>query len=380
MLRNLTALVVLAAAAVAVQADEIERGPKPQSVADQFVPRPAGHHVADWVTGLEAPWSLVYLPDGRALVSERPGRIRLIERGHLAQESIAEIDVALGGEGGLMGLAVDPDFPGRPYIYAMYTQEAGGGRVNRVGRFRLEGARATLERVIVDGIPGARNHNGGRIAFGPDGMLYIGTGENFRRELAQMPDNLGGKILRVTRDGMPAPGNPRPESPVYTLGHRNVQGLAWNSATGALFAAEHGPSGEDGLRAHDEINVIRPGANYGWPIVVGAPHREGFVDPLIAWTDRTTPPSGMSFWHGALYVATLRSETLVRVRLARDGGSWRVQSIERLFHDGDRARYGRLRDAVVGPDGALYVLTNNRDGRGSARPGDDRILRITAAN
>jgi quinoprotein glucose dehydrogenase len=146
-----------------------------------------------------------------------------------------------------------------------------------------------------------------------------------------------------------------------------------------LFASEHGPSSEDALRAHDEINVIKSGANYGWPLVVGAPHRSGLTDPLISWNERTTPPSGMTFWRGALHVATLRSEALVRVRLSRSAEAWRVESIERLFHDGDRSRYGRLRDAVVGPDGALYVMTNNRDGRGSAQTGDDRILRISAS-
>lgn len=379
LMRASLALALASAVPARLPAQEIARGPQPQTIPDRFVPVPEDLRVVDWVTGLEAPWSLVFLPDGRALVSERPGRIRLIEKGRLAPESVADIDVATGGEGGLMGLALDPGFPSQPFLYAMYTQQAGGGAVNRIGRFRLEGARARLERVIVDGIPAGRNHDGGRIAFGPDGMLYIGTGETFRRELAQRPDSLGGKILRVTRDGAPAPGNPRPDSPIYTIGHRNVQGLAWNPESGELFAAEHGPSGEDGLRAHDEINVIRAGGNYGWAVVVGAPHRTPFVDPVIAWNERTTPPSGMSFWRGALYVATLRSETLVRARFARENDAWRATSIERLFHDGDRGRYGRLRDAVVGPDGALYVLTNNRDGRGSAHPGDDRILRIAAA-
>jgi quinoprotein glucose dehydrogenase len=378
-MRAALAAALLLAAAPA-QAQDIARGPAPQAGGDTFVAAPGDLVVSDWITGLEAPWSLVFLPDGRALVSERPGRIRLIEDGRLAPEPVVLVEVARGGEAGLMGLALDPEFPREPYLYVMSTQESGGGRVNRVARFRLEGRRAAFERVVVDGIPGATNHNGGRIAFGPDGLLYIGTGETFRRELAQMPDNLGGKILRVTRDGAPAPGNPRADSPIYTLGHRNVQGLAWHPETRELFAAEHGPSGEDGLRAYDEINVIRAGANYGWPLVVGAPHRPGLVDPLIAWADRTTPPSGMSFWRGALYVATLRSQALVRVRLAHDGGGWRAAVIERLFHDGDRSRYGRLRDAVVGPDGALYVLTNNRDGRGTPREGDDRILRISASN
>jgi quinoprotein glucose dehydrogenase len=304
----------------------------------------------------------------------------LIENGRLAPAPVATIAVVRDGEGGLMGLALHPRFPAEPYLYAMYTQDEGAQRVNRVARLRFDGTRATPDRIVIDNIPGGRNHDGGRIAFGHDGMLYVGTGEIFRRELAQMPDNLGGKILRVTPDGAPAPDNPRANSPIYTLGHRNVQGFAWHPETRELFASEHGPSSESLLRAHDEINLIKKGANYGWPLVVGAPRRNGLADPLISWNQRTTPPSGMTFWRGALYVATLRSEALARIAVSRVGEGWRVDSIERLFHDGNDGRYGRLRDAVAGPDGALYVLTNNRDGRGSPRPGDDRILRITAAN
>ncbi len=224
----------------------------------------------------------------------------------------------------------------------------------------------------------ARFHDGGRIAFGPDGMLYIGTGDSTQREIAQDKSSLGGKILRITPDGQPAPGNPFPDAPlVYSLGHRNVEGLAWDKQSGALFESEHGPSGEDGLHAHDEINVIVKGANYGWPVVVGAPGRDGLADPLIAWNARTTPPSGIAFWHDRLYVTTLGSEALVRVALSHGDDGWRVMEIGRLFTDGTKARYGRLRAAVAGPDGALYVLTSNRDGRGEPRKGDDRILRIT---
>ena len=357
---------------------EIERGPAPQRVADRFVAAPPGIAVTDWVTGLEAPWSLVFLPDGRALVSERPGRIRLIADGRLAPEPVATLAVAQGGEAGLMGLALDPRYPSAPFLYAMLTADESGRRVNRVVRLRLAGERATLDRVIVDAIPGARNHDGGRIAFGPDGMLYIGTGDAGDRALAQEPRSLAGKILRVTADGAPAPGNPMPDSPVYSLGHRNVQGLAFHPETGDLFASEHGPSFEGLLRAHDEINLVRAGANYGWPTVVGAPGKPGLTDPLIAWTERTTPPGGMAFWRGDLFIATLRSEALVRVSFAREGGAWRAAAIERWFHDGEDGRYGRLRDAVAGPDGALYVLTSNRDGRGRARASDDRILRFVA--
>lgn len=368
-------------------------GPRPQAVDDVFRPMPDEVRVETWVAGLEAPWSLVFLPDGRALVSERPGRIRLIEDGVLAETPYAGfdaagggmggvfgamIDLAIGGEGGLMGLAVHPDFPDAPYIYAMYTFRERGVVGNRVVRLRDEGDHAVFDRVVLDDLPGARLHNGGRIAFGPDGMLYVALGEQFQAERAVDLDHAGGKILRVTPMGRIPPDNPFRGSPVWSFGHRNPQGLAWDPETGALFASEHGPSGEFGLRAFDEINVIVPGSHHGWPDAVGAPGIESLVDPLIAWPRRATPPAGMAFHRGDLYVATLASETLLRIALERDGDTFGAAVIERWFKDeGGRGSYGRLRDVVNGPDGALYVLTSNRDGRGEPGPQDDRVLRVS---
>ncbi len=378
-------LAVAATLVIAVQISaagvfaETTRGPRPQTVDDRYRLQPDGVSVTTWVEGLEAPWSLAFLPGGRALVSERNGRIRMIRDGKLLASPVADVKSALGGEGGLMGLAVHPNFATQPFIYAMQTYRGTSGRANRVIRLRMTGDKAVFDRVILDRIPGGRNHNGGRIAFGPDGYLYIGTGERFEREIAQDPKSLGGKILRVTADGAVPPDNPLKGSPVYSLGHRNVQGLAWRPATRELFSSEHGPSGEVGFGAYDEINIIRPGGNYGWPRVVGAPGLRSYVDPIVAWPNVTTPPSGITFWRGDLYVATLRSRALIRIRLDRGGGKWRATAIERWFVDGrGKALYGRMRDAVAGPDGALYVLTNNRDGRGNPRRGDDRILRITA--
>lgn len=355
------------------------RGPRPQPFADERVAAPAGIVVESWVEGLEAPWSLVFLPDGRAMVSERPGRIRLVREGRLAAEPVITLDVRQGGEGGLMGLALDPGFPGRPYLYAMHTHAAGGEVGNRVVRLAVAGDRARFDRVILEGVPGARFHNGGRIAFGPDGMLYVGTGEIFDAPRAQVAVDLGGKILRVTPDGTVPGDNPDPRSPVWSLGHRNVQGLAFHPESGDLFASEHGPSGEFGLRAYDEVNVIRRGGNYGWPLAVGAPGDRRWIDPILAWPDEATPPAGAAFWQGDLFVATLRSQALLRIALTRDGaGGWRATTVQRWFADGSAQPFGRLRDVVAGPDGALYVLTGNRDGRGRPRPGDDRILRLTA--
>jgi quinoprotein glucose dehydrogenase len=350
-------------------------GERPQSVEDAELPGGAGVRVEVWAEGLEIPWSLLFLPGGRALVSERPGRIRLIRDGKVLP--YAHLDVAHTGEGGLMGLALHPEFPDKPYIYAMHTYWKDGALYNRVIRLRDEGDKGAFDRAILEGIPGGRFHNGGRIAFGPDGMLYITAGETFRGELAQDIRSLGGKVLRVTPSGGIPPDNPFEGSPVYSLGHRNPQGLAWRGET--MFSSEHGPSGEAGQFANDEINIIRKGANYGWPEAIGAPGLKPYADPIVVWK-KTTPPSGMAFYEGGLlgrlrgdlFVATLRSECLVRIRLDERN---RVTAIEKWFS----GRYGRLRDVAVGPEGAIYFLTNNRDGRGSPREGDDRIYRMVPA-
>jgi quinoprotein glucose dehydrogenase len=353
-------------------------GARPQPADDGFLSDPPGVQVSTFAENLDSPWSLVFLPDGRVLVAERPGRIRLVENGLVRPEPVALIESVQGGEAGLMGLALHPRFPTVPYLYAMHTyRDPSGSVTNRVIRLVLQGDHARFDRVIVGGIPGGRVHDGGRIAFGPDGNLYIGTGEIFQAQLAQNMQSLGGKLLRVTPDGGIPADNPFPGSPVYTFGHRNIQGLAWEPRTEQLFVAEHGPSGELGVRAWDEVNVITPGRNYGWPRVVGAVRDPAYVDPIVAWPDSSVPPSGMAFWNGDLYVATLRSQALVRIHVEKDGEAWRVSTVDRWFawnrNDG---RFGRLRDVVVGPDRALYVLTSNHDGRGRPRDGDDRILRL----
>ncbi|KAF0144780.1 MAG: glucose/sorbosone dehydrogenase [Nitrospirae bacterium] len=362
-------------------------GKSPQGVEDTFLPGGDNVKVEAWIEGLDIPWSLVFLPDGRALVSERAGRIRLIINGKLQAKpyaiTYAITDVAHVGEGGLMGLALHPEFPKKPFLYVMYTYSKGNSLFNRVSRFKDSGDKAVFDKVIIDGIPGGSNHDGGRIAFGPDRLLYITTGETFKAELAQRLNSLGGKILRVTAEGEIPPDNPFRGSPVYSYGHRNPQGIAWNQ-DGVLFSSEHGPSGEYLLFANDEINIIKKGGNYGWPEAVGAPEKKLYIDPLIAWK-KTTPPSGITFYKGDklghlkgdLFVATLKSESLIRVRLKRENGNHKVIRIERWFADGYKnGRYGRIRDVVEGPNGFLYFLTNNRDGRGSPGTGDDKIYRI----
>jgi quinoprotein glucose dehydrogenase len=362
-------------------------GKNPQQGEEIFFPEGNGVKTEVWVKNLHIPWSLIFLPDGRALVSERGGSIRLIRNGTLQERPYALIDVSHTGEGGLMGLALDPDFPQKQYIYAMHTYRKMTGLNNRVIRLKDKGSKGIYDTVILENIPGGRLHNGGRISFGPDGMLYITTGEVFRSELAQNLTSLGGKILRITPDGNIPEDNPFKNSPIFSYGHRNPQGIAWHPGTGDLFISEHGPSGEFGHFAHDQINVVIRGGNYGWPEVIGASSPELYTDPLIVWK-KTTPPSGMSFSSGNLlkhltgdlFVATLRSQSLIRISLMKEKIGYKVRKIERWFAKNyNNGVYGRLRDVVEGPDGALYFLTNNRDGRGSPRPGDDKIYRILPA-
>jgi quinoprotein glucose dehydrogenase len=353
-------------------------GKIPQQVQDRFIEKPEDFQVETWVDNLQVPWSLIFLPDGRALVSERPGNVRLIRDGRLVERPWMKVDVTATGEGGLMGLALHPDFPKQPYVYAMHTYREDGRLYNRVIRLRDEGETGQLDRAIIDKIPGDRVHNGGRIAFGPDGMLYVCTGDARRPEISQERDNLGGKILRLTPDGQVPEDNPFRGSPVYSLGHRNPQGLVWHRRSGTLFISDHGPSGEFGLRGHDLIKTIRAGGNYGWPRSLGVTGSESYLPPLVMW-EQATPPAGMTFLDTDLYVATLRSESLVRIHLSLKE-DFRVTAIDRLFTKGNKGVYGRLRDVVAGPDGNLYVLTSNRDGRGSEQKGDDRILKLQQRN
>lgn len=365
----LLAAAILALGIAPASADPVQ-GRQPQSVKETFKPEVTGYKVEVWTRRLDVPWSLVFLPDGNALVSERPGRIRLIAKdGSLAEAPYATLPAHARGEGGLMGLALHPDFARQPFVYAMLTTSDGGKVVNRVVRLK-HGAQPTVDKTILDNIPAAMYHNGGRIAFGPDGMLYVTTGENFKADMAQDMNSLGGKILRVTPDGAVPPDNPFPSSPVWSLGHRNPQGLAWHPATKELFASEHGPSGEFGLRKDDEINVIVKGGNYGWPRAIGAVGEKGLIDPILLWRETGAPPSGMTFFDGSLFVATQRSNALIRVDVEKAGEAWQVKAIERWFSDKpDNGSWGSFRDAVAGPDGALYALTNFNNG-------DDKILKI----
>ncbi len=308
-------------------------------------------------TGLEVPWAIAFLPDGTALATlrDRGEVVRLT--GGQAGRSLGRVPgVTPGGEGGLLGLAVSPTFARDHHLF-VYLTAAGDNRVLRV---TLDGDRLTDSRAILTGIPKAGRHNGGRLAFGPDGYLYVTTGDAGETAHAQDRGSLGGKILRVTQEGRPAPGNPFGDSPVWTYGHRNVQGIAW-APDGRMYASEFGQD------TWDELNLIQPGRNYGWPTVEGRAGRVGLVDPLVQWPTSEASPSGVAVAGGAVYLAALRGESLWRVPLQGNG----VGRPERLLH----GRYGRLRDVVLGPDHRLWLLTSNTF-RGDPRPGDDHVLAL----
>lgn len=328
---------------------------------------------------LEVPWAIDFAPDGRIFITERPGRIRIFNNGQVFPEPWMTLDVAAVGEGGLLGLALDPDFSHNRFIYAAYTYRGADDQLwNKLVRLR-EGAgeKGVFDMVLVDNLRGNRNHNGGRVKFGPDGKLYWTMGESWIRELAQDMTSLNGKILRLNPDGSVPDDNPFPGSLIYTWGNRNSQGLAWQPGTGRLYATEHGPSGEWKGVAQDEVNLIMPGANYGWPVIAGDEHQAGMDSPIIqSGMNETWAPSGAAFvtrgpWAGSFVFAGLRGQTLYRLILD-PGNPEKVVRLERHL----AGEYGRLRDIVEGPDGALYVTTSNRDGRGKPSQSDDRILRV----
>ena len=390
----LTVFVVLGAATTAQNPRIVPTarpivGDLPASPPESYLVEPPGIVVATWQSGLEAVWSMQFAPDGRLFLTEKPGRVRVVSAaGELDPTPWAVIPVVEpGGEGGLMGLALHPAFPKEPYVYVMYTGYKNGARVNRVTRFREVNGRGTGEQPIVDDLAAALNHNGGRLIFGSDRMLYVSAGDAYHPMLAQDRTSRAGAILRVTPEGRVPTDNPWPDQPAWAHGLRNPNGLAFHPQTGTLYAGDHGPTSEWGpprIMDRDELNLIRKGANYGWPLVVGAARQAGLEDPLLSWMP-STPPGALVFYdaalmpalRGNLFYSSLAGEALLRIRFD-DAATGKIASVERWFNTGPRGRssYGRLRALAVGPDGAMYVGTSNRDGRGQARSGDDRILRI----
>jgi glucose/arabinose dehydrogenase len=297
---------------------------------------------------LDIPWSAVFLPDGTAIISERnTALLKAVPAGSREAITLGEVpEVAAAGEGGLLGLALSPAFVADRYLYMYFTARED----NRIARVRVQesGGALSLEEpeTIFTGIPKANTHNGGRIRFGPDGFLYVGTGDSQRRDQPQDPQALGGKILRLTADGGPAPGNPFGNA-VYSLGHRNVQGLAWDGA-GRLWASEFGPD------VNDELNLVVPGGNYGWPEVTGAPGRPEFQDAKVVWPSTAeSSPSGLEIVGSTAYLGALRGQRLWTVPLEGTEAGTPVAHFTRQF--------GRIRDVVRSPEGGFWLLTNNEN-------------------
>ncbi|WP_298462156.1 sorbosone dehydrogenase family protein [uncultured Cellulomonas sp.] len=390
----LTVAVLLALAACTEPAPSSTSGPvvppRPSSTgspdpgagttdAREVVPEVEVTGMSDVVTGLDAPWGVALLPDGDALVTLRDSAqvVRVSDGTATPVGGAGARELVEGtrsrGEGGLLGIALAPDPAGPPTVHLYRTTPRG----NEVVSARLVDGELSGLDVVLDGIPASGNHNGGRIAFGPDGMLYIATGDAGLPSRAQDPDDLGGKILRVTPDGDPAPGNPDPDSPVWSLGHRNVQGLGWGP-DGTMFASEFGQN------TWDELNVIEAGGNYGWPLVEGTDEGAAgaapgvdrdaadLVAPVATWPTADASPSGLAVTAEAVYLAGLRGARLWRVPLGGPGDPPVVGPPQALLE----GELGRLRAVLPDEQGRLWVVTNNTDGRGDPRAGDDRIVRV----
>ena len=332
------------------------------------------------VGNLEIPWALAFASDGRIFVTERPGRVQIVENGKLRPEPAGTIaEVVHIGEGGLMGLALDPQFAENHLLYMCYTaRNQHGTLINRVVRYREDSGKIVEPKTIFDDIPGARFHDGCRVRFGPDQKLYVTTGDAVDRDLAPQMHSMAGKILRLNPDGTTPSDNPFPNSPIFSLGHRNPQGLDWHPMTGVAFSTEHGPSGFDGAPGGDEMNLIEAGKNYGWPMIHHQETRTGMESPLLEFTPANGPASGafyqgdrLSEFKNNFFFGAVRGRYLYRVAL-KPPEYRSVESHEALLVN----VFGRIREVADGPDGALYFTTSNRDGRAQPQPDDDRLLRI----
>jgi aldose sugar dehydrogenase len=332
------------------------------------------------IGNLEVPWSIVWAPDGRMIFTERPGRLRVFENGRLRAEPMLTLnDVESRGEAGLMSIALHPQFSSNHLLYLSYAYTSNDLYV-RVVQYRETPSSLTDRKVIIENIPAARAHAGCRLRFGPDGKLYITTGDSTNRELAQQLNSLAGKILRLNDDGTVPRDNPfvgradaRPE--IWAYGSRNAQGIDFQPGSNLLFETEHGPSGFDGPGGGDEVNIIERAKNYGWPVIHHRATQAGMESPLLEYTPACAPASGTFYrgsafpqFKGNFFFGCLRGVRMIRVAL--DGR--RVVSQENLLE----SKYGRIRDIAEGPDGYIYFSTSNRDGRGSPASDDDRILRL----
>lgn len=337
---------------------------------------PTGVVVESVAEGLDTPWALAFAPDGRLFVTERPGRVRVIENGQLRPEPWATLPVVERGESGLMGIAIHPSFPEPPHVFVCYSVGEGTPTENRIVRLSESAGAGTDSVVAFAGIPAALFHNGCRLKIGPDGKLWATTGDAANPARSQDDTSAAGKILRLELDGSIPSDNPNPASAHYTKGHRNVQGLAFHPLTNRPYITEHGQDTDD------EINLLKPGRNYAWPLT-GRLNNPAFEDPLRTWTP-TIAPAGATFfvdptgnnpeWHHAFFFVTLKERDLRAIHLDPQDPTMVVG--EDVLYDHE---YGRLRDVVQGPDGNLYFTTSNHDGRGQPQAGDDHVYRIRVA-
>jgi glucose/arabinose dehydrogenase len=335
------------------------------------------------IPNLEIVWSIVWTPDGRMLFTERPGRVRVYENGRLRPQPLFVLpDVEPRGESGLMSIVLHPQFASNHLLYLSYAYNSNGQKV-RVARYRETPDGFVDRKVIIENIPAAQFHAGCRLRFGPDGKLYITTGDATDRQIAQQLSSLGGKTLRLNDDGTVPSDNPfvghsdaRPE--IWTYGNRNSQGIDFQPGTNLLWETEHGPSGFDGPGGGDEVNILERGKNYGWPVIHHRATHEGMESPILEYTPACAPGSGMFYrgsqfpqFKGNFFFGCLVGERIIRVVTS----GRQVVSQENLLE----RKYGRIRDVAEGPDGYIYFSTSNRDGRGSPASDDDRILRLVPA-
>ena len=359
-------------------------GQKPKGLAENEIistqKGDAKFRVETVATGLEVPWGFAFLPDGNLLFTERPGRVRIIEKGKLRPEPVFKVaDVEPSGESGLMDISLHPKFAENKFVYLAYAYNNDGKRV-KIVRYKFDGKTLLEPKIIIENIPGAPNHAGTRARFGSDGKLYVTTGDSTDWNLAQKTDSLAGKTLRLNDDGSIPEDNPfvktanyRPE--IFSTGHRNAQGLAW-SAEGLMFQTEHGPSGFEGKGGGaDEVNIVERGKNYGWAEIYGTMKKDGMESPLLEYSPSCAPGSAM-FYNGAVFPAfkgnfffgCLRGARIIRVVL----NGRNIVAQENLLE----GKFGRIREMAQSPDGFIYFATSNRDGRGSVADDDDKILRI----
>lgn len=357
-------IVILIIAGIIVYQKFLKTDPltMPSTTSNLISEKEEGKLVSVVVENLDTPWALAFLPNGNMLITERNGRLSLLSDNNITK--IADIiDAKESGEGGLMGVALHPDFSSNNYIYLYFTFSSSENKtLNRVVRFNLSDNNLANEKIIIDNIPGAIFHDGGRIKFGPDGYLYVTTGDARNSSLAQDKNSLAGKLLRVKDDGEIPQDNPFGDE-VYSFGHRNSQGITWDNQNN-LWSTEHGRSGiTSGL---DEINLIEIGKNYGWPEIQGDEIRPGMVTPVLNSGPNTTwAPSGIEFYNDKLYFVGLKGEILYEYEISSGNLT------EHFVGD-----FGRLREVILGPDKMLYITTSNRDGRGDVQIGDDKIIRI----